>query len=56
MLVSQRVENRHQEVSVMELGRYFNSKDEPIVLSKDHSHARLVLTRGSRTSKRNSSK
>lgn len=28
----------------MELGRYFNSKDEPILLSKDHNHARLVLT------------
>lgn len=41
----------------MELGRYFNSKGEPIVLSKDHNHARLVLTRRSKSrSLRNSSK
>jgi len=32
----------------MELGRFFNSKDEPIVLAQTHNHARLVLTRGSR--------
>ena len=32
-----------------ELGRFFNSKDEPIILSKDHKHARLVLTRRSKT-------
>jgi len=30
----------------MELGRYFNAKGEPIILSKDHNHARLVLTPG----------
>jgi len=29
----------------MELGRYFNSKDEPIVLSQSHNHARIVLHR-----------
>lgn len=33
---------------MMELGRFFNSKGEPIVLSQTHNHARLVLTRGSR--------
>jgi hypothetical protein len=33
---------------MMELGRYFNSKDEPIVLSKTNNHARLVLQRRSR--------
>jgi hypothetical protein len=31
------------ESSMMELGRYFNSKDEPIVLAKTNNHARLVL-------------
>lgn len=36
------------ESSMMELGRYFNSKDEPIVLSKTNNHARLVLQRRSR--------
>ena len=30
--------------SLMELGRYFNSKDEPIVLAQTHNHARLVLS------------
>ena len=30
----------------MELGRYFNSKDEPIVLTNNRQHARLTLTRG----------
>ena len=33
-----------------ELGRFFNAKDEPIVLSQTHNHARLVLTRASRHS------
>ena len=32
------------QTSLMELGRYFNSKDEPIVLSQVHNHARLVLS------------
>lgn len=36
------------ESSMMELGRYFNSKDEPIVLAKTNNHARLVLQRRSR--------
>ena len=31
------------DLSEMELGRYFNSRDEPIVLSQSKSHARLVL-------------
>ena len=38
-----------EERSTMELGRYFNSKGEPILLSQDHSHARLVLTRRSKS-------
>jgi len=37
---TQQIENR-----LMELGRYFNADDEPIVLSQSHNHARLVLTR-----------
>ena len=36
------------ESAMMELGRFFNSKDEPIVLSQEQNHARLVLTRRSR--------
>lgn len=36
------------ESALMELGRFFNSKDEPIVLSQEQNHARLVLTRSSR--------
>lgn len=35
----------------MELGRYFNSKDEPIVLSQTHNHARLVLSNKSKAKK-----
>ena len=36
------------ETAMMELGRFFNSKDEPIVLSQAQNHARVVLTRRSR--------
>ena len=36
------------ESSLMELGRYFNSKDEPIDLSQSNNHARIVLNRRSR--------
>ena len=38
------------ESSEMELGRYFNAKDEPIVLSRTKKHARLALTRRKRSS------
>jgi hypothetical protein len=43
----EQMENQSQmmvESSMMELGRFFNSKDEPIVLSQTHNHARLVLS------------
>jgi len=33
------------EQTLSELGRFFNSKDQPIVLSQSHNHARLVLKR-----------
>ena len=32
----------------MELGRYFNAKDEPIVLARSKKHARVALTRRKR--------
>jgi hypothetical protein len=39
------------ESSMMELGRYFNNKDEPIVLAQSHNHARLVLSNKSKAKK-----
>lgn len=33
------------DASMMELNRYFNSKDEAIDLSKSHNHARIVLNK-----------
>jgi len=36
----------------MELGRYFNAKDEPIVLARSKKHARIALTRQKRRSSR----
>ena len=29
----------------MELGRFYNSKDESIILAQTHNHARLVLNK-----------
>ena len=37
------------EISDMELGRYFNAKDEPIVLSRSKKHGRVTLTRRSKS-------
>jgi hypothetical protein len=45
------MESQNKVSSMMELGRYFNSRDEPIVLSQTHNHARLVLSNKSRTKK-----
>jgi hypothetical protein len=40
----------------MELGRYYNSKDESIILAQSHNHARLVLNKRKNGLKRMSSK
>jgi len=40
------------ESSEMELGRYFNAKEEPIVLSRSKKHTRLTLTRRRRSGKK----
>ena len=39
----------------MELGRYFNAKEEPIVLSRSKKHMRLALTRRKRSGNDNKS-
>ena len=36
--------NQNQVSASMDLGRYFNSKDQPIVLSQTSNHARLKLS------------
>jgi hypothetical protein len=43
------------ENSEMELGRYFNAKEEPIVLSRSKKHMRLALTRRKRSGNDNKS-
>jgi len=40
-----------KESAMMELGRYFGSNDEPIVLSQSHNHARVVLNRRNKQKK-----
>jgi hypothetical protein len=32
-----------------ELGRYFNARDEPIILSQSHNHARVVLKKAKKS-------
>jgi hypothetical protein len=40
----------------MELGRFYNSKDESIILAQTHNHARLVLNKRKNGLKRMSHK